>query len=187
VSDVEPPRSRVPDAPAGALAVASGVVRGLARTAVRLAIVAAAAGAVAWWALARGIDPGELRTGVLVAAALVLAFPPVALVLFAIAARTLAELPGRIREAPGALKERAGEISRRATALTEARRRGGLRSVPALARLWWSVSSVRDVLQVAGPGVVLLTPAVLAAAVAAVPGAILEILLGLAGLLWLAA
>jgi hypothetical protein len=181
---------RPPAGPApvvGALARASGALRGLAAGAIRLAVVAALAGALGWWALFRGLDPGDLRTGILIVAGVLLAFPPVALGLFAFAARTLAALPDRIRGSSAALRERAGEISRRASALAEARRRGGPRSVPALARLWWSVSSAREVLQVAGPGVVLLTPAMLVAAIIAAPAALLEILLGVAGLIWLAA
>ncbi len=165
---------------------AARLIRGLARQALRLGAVAAAGGAVAWWALYRGLDPGDARTAVLIVATLLLAFPPVALVLFAVAARTLLALPGRLREAPGAIRERAGEISRRGAELTEARRRGLLRTVPALGRLWWSVSSAREVLQVTSPAAVLLTPATLLAAGIAVPAAILEILLGIAGLLWLA-
>jgi hypothetical protein len=168
------------------LARASGALRSLAGGAIRLGLAAAVGGALAWWALFRGLQSGDLRTAILVVGAVILAFPPVALGLFAVAARTMAALPGRLSDAPGSLRERTGEISRRASALAEARRRGGLRALPALARLWWSVTSARDLLQVVGPGAVLLTPATLVAAIAAVPGALLEILLGVVGLVWLA-
>jgi hypothetical protein len=165
---------------------AAGIIRGLARRALKLGAMAAVAGAVAWWALYRGVDPGDARTAVLIVATLLLAFPPVALVLFAVAARTVLALPGRLREAPGAIRERVGEISRRGTEVTEARRRGLLRTVPALGRLWWSVSSVREVLQVVSPAAVLVTPATLVAAVIAVPAAVLEVLVGIGGAVWLA-
>lgn len=165
---------------------AARLIRGLARRALRLGAVAAVAGAVAWWALYRGIAQGDARTAVLFVATFLLAFPPVALVLFAVAARTLVALPARLRQAPAAIRERAGEISRRGTELTEARRGGLLRAVPALARLWWSVSTAREALQVVSPAAVLITPATLVAAVVAVPAAVLEILLGIAGAAWLA-
>lgn len=181
----QPAGARSRTAPAPALERAAQIIRELARRALRLAVPAAIAGALAWWALYRGIDPGDGRTAVLVVATILLAFPPVALILFAVAARTLVALPGRLREAPRAIRERGAEISRRGADLTEARRRGLLRVVPALARLWWSVSSAREVLQVASPAVVLLTPATLVAAAIAVPAAVLEVVLGVAGLLWL--
>jgi hypothetical protein len=152
----------------------------------RLAAIAALAGLVAWWALFQALDPGDVRAGALFLAGLLLAFPPVALVLFAVAARTLAALPDRIWQIPGAIGDRAAEISRRAGHLAEARRRGLVRGLPAMAGLWWSVASARDVIQVLSPAAVLLRSATLIAAAIAVPAALLEILLGGVGLVWLA-
>jgi hypothetical protein len=171
---------------AAALERAGTFVLAVAGRAVRLAAVAAVAGLVAWWALYRAIDPGDVRTGVLFVAGLLLAFPPVALGLFALAARTLVALPDRIRQIPGAVGDRAGEISRRAGRVAEARRRGVVRGLPALAGLWWSVASARDLLQFLSPAAVLLRSATLVAAAIALPAALLEILLGAVGLVWLA-
>lgn len=171
---------------AAALERAGAFLRAVAAKALRLGAVAALGGAATWWALYVAIEPGDLRTAVLVLSALLLAFPPTALALFAVAARTLLALPERIRQAPGAIRDRADEISRRAGQVAEARRGGLLRGVPALARLWWSVASARELLQLASPAAVLLRSATLVAALIALPAAILEVLLGVAALLWLA-
>jgi hypothetical protein len=170
---------------AAALERAGAVLGAVAARALRLAAVATVAGAVTWWALYRGIDPGDVRATVLLVAGVLLAFPPAALVLFAVAARTLVTLPERIRQAPGAVRHRAGEISRRAGDLAEARRRGLLRGIRSLARLWWSVASAREVLQMLSPAAVLLRSSTLVAALIALPAAILEILLGAGALIWL--
>jgi hypothetical protein len=171
---------------AAALAQASTFVLAVADWAVRLAAIAAVAGLVAWWALYLAVDPGDVRAAVLFVAGVLLAFPPVALVLFAVAARTLAGLPDRIRQIPGAIGDRAGEISQRAGRVAEARRRGLVRGLPAMAGLWWSVASARDVIQVLSPAAVLLRSATLIAAAIALPAALLEVLLGVAALVWLA-
>jgi hypothetical protein len=171
---------------AAALEQAGAFVLAVADWAVRLAAVAAVAGLVAWWALYLAVDPGDVRAAVLLVAGVLLAFPPVALLLFAVAARTLAGLPGRIRQIPGAIGDRAGDISRRATRVAEARRRGLVRGLPAMAGLWWSVASARDVIQVLSPAAVLLRSATLIAATIALPAALLEVLLGVAALVWLA-
>jgi hypothetical protein len=171
---------------AAALEQAAAFVLAVAGKAIRLAAIAAGAGLVAWWALFQAIDPGDFRAGVLFVAGLLLAFPPVALGLFAVAARTMAGLPDRIRQIPGTVGDRAGEIYRRVGQLAEARRRGLVQGMPAMARLWWSVASARDVLQVLSPAAVLLRSATLIAAAIALPAALLEILLGVVGLVWLA-
>jgi hypothetical protein len=171
---------------AAALEQAGAFLLAVAGRAIRLAAIAAAAGLVAWWALFQAIDPGDVRAGVLFVAGLLLAFPPVALGLFAVAASTMAGLPDRIRQIPGTVGDRAGEISRRVGQLAEARRRGLVRGMPAMARLWRSVASARDVLQVLSPAAVLLRSATLIAAAIALPAALLEILLGVVGLVWLA-
>jgi hypothetical protein len=170
---------------AAALEGAGAFVRAVAERALRLAAVAAVAGAVAWWAIYWEVDPGDVRTAILVLAGLLLAFPPAALAVFGVAARTLASLPDRIRQTPGAAKDRAAEISRRAGSVAEARRRGLVRGLPAVAGLWWSVASARDVLQVLSPGAVLLRSSTLVAAAVALPAAVLEVVLGVAALLWL--
>ena len=171
---------------AAALERAGTFLRALAGKALRLGAVAALGGAATWWALYVAIEPGDLRAAVLVLSALLLALPPTALALFAVAARTLLALPERIRQAPGAIRDRAGEISSRAGQVAEARRGGLLRGIPAVARLWWSVASAKELLELASPATVLLRSATLIAALIALPAAILEVLLGAAALLWLA-
>lgn len=170
---------------AAALERAGAVLGAVAARALRLAAVATVAGAVTWWALYLGIEPGDVRASILLVAGVLLAFPPTALVLFAVAARALASVPERIREAPGAVRHRAGEISRRAGDLADARRRGFLPRIRSLARLWWSVASVREVLRVLSPAAVLLRSTTLVAALIALPAAVLEILLGAGALIWL--
>ena len=173
-----------PPPAAGALERASSLLRRIARSAGRLALLALLAGAVMWWALYSGIDEG--RTVALVVAAVLLLAPPFVLGLFVMGVRALIELPRRIREAPGEFRDRAGEIARRSSELGEARRQGLVRAVAALFRLGWAVASSRELVEVASPALVLLTPWMLGATLLAALAAVLEIVLGAGALIWLA-
>ena len=142
-------------------------------------------GTIVWWAIWRGLDPDGDRGSLLTVAAILLLVPPLVLTLFVVALRALIALPRRLREASGALRDRAAEIRRRAADLG-ARQRGALRSLWSLFRLLWTVSSSRELLQVAGPAAALLTPWMVLAALVAAVAAVVEVLLGAGALLWLA-
>jgi hypothetical protein len=178
------PGSTTPLGPA--FAAAAAVLRRLGSGALRLAGLALIAGALVWWALATGLDPGDARTTVLILAAVLLLAPPAGLVLFALAVRALLALPDQLRQAPAAVRERTGEIGSRARAVAEAREHGLLRSAAALVRLWWSVASSREVVEVVAPAAILLTPWTVVAGVVGAGAAVVEVLAGFGALLWLA-
>lgn len=167
--------------PVGPIERASGVIRGVARAAGRLAAAALASGAVLWWAVFRAVED----VGPVVVLAVVLIAPPAVLGLFVMGLRALVALPARLRDAPAAVRQRAGHIRVRAAEVSEARRRGVVRTLPALFRFWWSVATSREVLQVLSPALMLLTPWMLIAAVVAAGAAVAEVVAGAGALLWL--
>lgn len=170
--------------PIAAIDRASRFLRGVARSVLRLAAVALLGGLAVWWALFRGVDPGEGRTTVLVVAALLLLAPPVILGLFVVAVRALADVPRRVREAPASFRQKAEEIRRRTGEIATAR--GASRSMGSLFRLWRAAASWRELLEVVSPALVLLTPAMLVASVVAALVALLEIVAGVIAAIWLA-
>jgi hypothetical protein len=170
--------------PIAAIDRASRFLRSVARSVLRLAAVALLGGLAVWWAMFRGVDPGEGRTTVLVVAAVLLLAPPVILGLFVVAVRALADVPRRVREAPASFRQKAEEIRRRTGEVAAAR--GASRSMGSLFRLWRAAASWRELLEVVSPALVLLTPAMLAASVLAALGALLEILAGVIAAVWLA-
>lgn len=157
----------------------------LAGRILRLAVLALAGGALVWWAVWKAVPPTD-RLLVLTIAGIALIAPPVILGAFGLALRALAALPERLREAPGQARGMIGEARRRLAEVAEARRRGLLSGLGALVRLGWSLRSSREVLEVAGPAAVFLTPGMFAASVAAFILALAEILAGAIALGWLA-
>jgi hypothetical protein len=160
-------------------------IRWLSGLILRLAGLALAAGALVWWSVYGGV-PKEDRIVLLIVLGIALLAPPVFLGLLGLALRTLAALPGRLREARGQARGRIAEARRRLADVAEARRRGLLSGLGALIRLGWTLRSSREVLEVAGPAAVFLTPWMLAATVVAVIAALAEVLAGVIALLWLA-
>ena len=154
------------------------------RLTIRLAVAAFAAGAVAWIALFRSLDSREDPGVLLPVAAVLLAVPPAILMLFAFALRALRSLPQRIREAPATVRQRATEIRRHAGDVGT--RSGLFAGIGSIVRLWRSVASARELAEGLGPAALLLTPWMLLATGLAVGGALLEILLGVIGLIALA-
>lgn len=176
-----PPRPSRPTA----LDRATGFLRWLGGRLFRLAVLALAGGALVWWAVWKSV-PSSDRVVVLTIVGLALVAPPLILGLFGLAVRVLSGLPARLREAPGQGRERIAEARRRLAEVAEARRRGLLSGFGALVRLGWSLRSSREVLEVAGPAAVFLTPGMLAATVAAFILALAEVLAGAIALGWLA-
>jgi hypothetical protein len=154
------------------------------RLAVRLAVVAFAAGAVVWIAILRSLDVGDDRGIVLPVAAVLLIAPPAILLLFAFALGALRSIPQRIREAPAAVRQHATEIRRHAGEVGA--RSGPVGTVGSIVRLWRSVASARELVEGVGPAALLLTPWMLLATAFAIVGAVLEILLGVIGLIVIA-
>jgi hypothetical protein len=167
-------------------ATAESVLRRVARTVSRIAVVGVLAGAVVWWALFRALESSDDRAAWLAVAAILLLVPPGLLVVFVVGVRALIALPHRLREAPNELRDRAVEVRRRARDVGEARRRGLLRTAPAVFRLWRAVASSREVMEIVAPAV-LLSPWTLVAASLAVPAVVLEALLAVVAAIWLAA
>jgi hypothetical protein len=159
-------------------------LRAVARSVLRLAGVALLGGLAVWWALFRGLDPGQGRTAGLVVAALLLLAPPVILGLFVVALRALADVPRRVQEAPASFRQKADEMRRRVGEVSAAG--GTSRSLGSLYRLWRAGASWRELLEVVSPGLFLLTPAMLVASVVAALAALLEILAGAIAAIWLA-
>jgi hypothetical protein len=157
-------------------------LRGVGRSALRLAGMALLGGVLVWWALWRGLDAGEDRTVALVVVGILLLAPPVVLTLFVVAVRALADVPRRVREAPADFRERATEIRRRVGELRNARSR----SLGSLFALWRAGASWRELFEVVSPALFLLTPGMLIASVLAAPAAVLEILAGAIAVVWLA-
>lgn len=168
-----------------ALEGARSVLVWISRMAARLAIAAGLAGVACWALLWRELPAAEGRTALLVLAAILLLASPATLTLLVVALRGLMTLPERLRDAPAGVTSRAGEIRLRATELGQARRRGPIHALRALIRLSWAVASSREVVQLA-PAIVL-RPWLVAASAAAAAGALLEILIGAAALIWLLA
>ena len=153
----------------------------LGRLAVRLAIVALAAGVVAWVALQRSLSGRDDTAVVLTVAGVLLLAPPAILLLFAFALAALRSLPQRLREAPATVRQRATEIRRHAGDAAE--RRGLVGAIRSVVRLWRSVASVRELADGLGPAALLVAPWMLLATAFAVAGALLEIVLGAIGLI----
>ena len=183
---VEPiqPR-RVPPTRVTAVDQATAFLRWLSGRLVRLAVLALLGGALVWWAVWQAI-PANDRVVILTIAGIALVAPPLLLGLFGFALRGLAALPGRLREAPGQAKDRIAEARRRLAEVAQARRRGLLSGLGALIRLGWSLRSSREVLEMAGPAAIFLTPGMLAASVAAFIAALVEVLAGVIALVALA-
>jgi hypothetical protein len=161
---------------------ASAFLRGVARSALRLAAVAFLGGVAVWWALWRGLDPGEGRIVTLVIVGILLAAPPVVLTLFVVAIRALADVPRRVREAPAGFRERAAEIRRRVGEL----RTTGSGSLGSLFAIWRAGASWRELFELVSPALFLLTPWMLLASVLAAPAAVLETVAGVVAAIWLA-
>jgi hypothetical protein len=189
VSELEPiepiQARRVVPSGVTALDRATGFLRWLAGRILRLAVLGLAGGALVWWALSRAVPQAD-RLVLLTAIGILLVVPPTILGLLGLALRTLAALPARLREAPGEARGRIHEARRRLAEVADARRRGMFSGFRALLRLGWSLRSSREVLEIAGPAALFLTPWMLAAAVVAVIAAVAEILAGGFALLWLA-
>lgn len=168
--------------PVVAIDRASAFLQGVARSVFRLAGVALLGALAVWWALWRGLDPGDGRTSGLVIGGILLLAPPVILALFAVAVRALADVPRRVRGAPAAFRERAEEIRRRVGDL----RTGRSRPLGSLFAIWRAGASWRELLEVVSPALVLLTPWMLVAAVLAAPIAVLEVVAGVIAAIWLA-
>jgi hypothetical protein len=163
---------------------AVSVLRGVGQFAARLGIAALVAGAITWWALWDGLGATEDRTTLLIVAAVLLAFPPAALLYVFWVARQLSEVPARIRTAPANVRGRVEDIRRRAGEAADARRRGAIRRGAAVYRLWRAIASLREEMRalsslVATPGSLIL--GLVAGAFAGV-----EILAGLGALVWFA-
>ncbi len=159
---------------------ASRVISRLMRVAMRLALVALVAGAVAWVALQRSLSGSDDSLVVLTLCGLLFVAPPAILLLFAFALAALRSLPQRIREAPATARQRATEIRRHAADAGE--RRGLLGGIRSIVRLWRSVASVRELADGLGPAALLVTPWMLLATAFAVAGALIEIFLGVVAL-----
>ena len=164
---------------------ATGFLRWLAGRLLRLAVLALAGGALVWWAAWGAVPPSD-RSLVLTIVGLALVAPPLILGVFGLAVLALANLPARLREAPGQARERIAEARRRLAQVAEARRRGLVSGLGALIRLGWTLRSSREVLEMAGPAAVFLTPGMLAATVAAFIAALVEVLAGVIALVALA-
>jgi hypothetical protein len=186
IEPVEPiePR-RLPPPRAAALDRATRFLRWLSGRILRLAVLALAGGILVWWAVYVRV-PEDDRLVLLIVIGILLLVPPLILGLFGFAVRGLAGLPGRLREAPGQARDRIQEARRRLAEVAGARRRGLISGLGALARLGWSLRSSREVLEVAGPAAVFLTPGMLAATVVALIAALIEVLAGAIALLVLA-
>jgi hypothetical protein len=160
------------------------VLRRVGRLAARLGIAALVAGAIAWWALWEGLGRGEDRTTLLIVAAVLLAFPPGALLYVFWGARQLSEVPDRIRAAPATLRGRVDDVRRRAGEAGEARRRGAIRRGAAVYRLWRAVAALRE--EIGALSTLVAVPASLALGFVAAAFAAVEILAGVGALLWFA-
>jgi hypothetical protein len=171
---------------ASTLEHAQPFLRRLSRPVLRLAVLALAAGAVAWWGIGRAVPSGDARGPVLAVTAVLLLIPPVILFLFVLAVRALIGLPGRLRAVPGAVRGRLADIARHSGAMTAAGRGSALARLRSLFRLGWSVASSREVIEVLGPAAVLVTPWMLAASAVAAVAAVIEIVVGTVALVWLA-
>jgi hypothetical protein len=166
-----------------ALERARSVLGWLARAAGRLALAALIAGALIWWAVVRDMDGWGVGT---VVTAAFLLLPPVILLLFVVALRTLISVPDRIRQAPAAVRDRLGEVRARLGEVADAGGRGMMARLRSLLRLLWAILSSRELVEIVGPAAILLNPGMLGAAVVAAIGALLEILAGIVALIWLA-
>jgi hypothetical protein len=183
IEPVQP--GRVPPPRVTALDRATRFLRWLAARILRLAVLALVAGALVWWAVFVEL-PSDERVVVPSLVGILLALPPLILGLFGFALRGLSALPGRLREAPGQARDRIVEARRRLAEVAEARRRGLVSGLGALIRLGWSLRSSREVLEIAGPAAMFLTPGMLAATVAALIAALVEVLAGVIALVALA-
>ncbi|HEX5949335.1 MAG TPA: hypothetical protein VFZ45_07215 [Actinomycetota bacterium] len=182
VEAIEP--RRVPPPRATALDRAIGILRWMARRILRLAALALAGGVLVWWAVYLSVPEAD-RLIVLALLGILLLAPPLILGLLGFAVGGLAGLPGRLREAPGVTRERIVEARRRLAEVGVARRRGLFSGLGALARLGWTLRSSREVLDVAGPAAVFLTPGMMIATVVSLVAALAEVLAGLVALVWL--
>jgi hypothetical protein len=152
------------------LDITARVVRGLTR----LAIVAAASGAVAWIAWLIDTPPAEADESIarIVVLAVALA-PPAILFLFIAGLRELLELPDRVRALPADVRARATEVRERSRG--SAQPRGLLGALVALFRLGRLVLGSREVLTPYAAVTAALRPAILFAALLAAVAAAVEI------------
>jgi hypothetical protein len=178
-----PPQARV----TSALTAVVPLVRKAAGALWRLALAAAAGGAVLWWLLADRVISADGRAVGLVVWAVVLLAAPVILLVVGLALRALAGMPEQLATLPARAQERAGEIGRLAEEVRRERRRGWVRSGVAVFRLWRGAASSRELLELAGPVAFLFNPGTWLAAMLAILVALAELLAGVVALLILLA
>jgi hypothetical protein len=130
--------------------------------------------------------PQETRPLGLTVAAIILLLPPVILLLFLMAVRTLIALPERVRRLPAAARSRMAEVARHGGGVGSMRQRGLLARLRSLFQLGWSLARTREVLEVLGPGTVLLRPWLLLPAAVAAVASVIEALAGIVAVFWLA-
>jgi hypothetical protein len=178
-------------APVGRAAAAiRGIVPAVARFSRglrRLALAALAGGAVVWWALAARVITGTGRGIALVVWALVLLAPPAMLVVVSFALLQILKIPDRLAAIPGEAGQRAGDVRRLASEARQARQRSWARSAVSVIRLWRRATSSREILDVAGPVTFVFNLWTLVLSLAAMAAASVEIVAGVAMLLWLLA
>lgn len=170
--------------PLGAVDRAVPLLRRLAGATLRLSFLALAGGGALWLVLFREL-PQETRPVVLTVVAIALLLPPAILLLFVLAVRTLIALPERIRQLPVVARRRLGEVARHSGGVGTAQHRGTLQRLRSLFQLGWSLARSREVLEVLGPGTVLLRPWLLLPAALAAVAALAEVLAGVVAVLWL--
>jgi hypothetical protein len=175
-----PPVRRLGEAVRGAVPA----VRRVARETTRLALLAAAGGAVVWELVASRLA-GPERLGRLVLAAALLAIPPGILLLVGFALRQLASIPYRLAALPDQARSHADEIGKLAQEARRVRQRGWLRSALSVLRLWRTTAESRELLQGAAPVAFLFSPWTWVAAPLSAAAAVLEIVAGAVALVWL--
>jgi hypothetical protein len=150
----------------------------------RLALAALAGGAVVWWALAARVLTGTGRVIALAVWAVVLLAPPAMLVVVSSALLQILKIPDRLAAIPTEAGQRAGEVRRLAGEARQARQRGWVRSAVSVIRLWRRAAGSREILEVAGPVAFVFNLWTLFLSLVAMAGAFVEIVAGVAMLLW---
>jgi hypothetical protein len=158
------------------------VVRRVARGIAVLALGALVGGGLLLLALA---TKTETESTGLAIVAVILAIPPVILLLDVMALRQLAHLPDHLATLPDRARAHASEMSRLAIHAGRARQRGWFRSAIAVFRLWRGAGQAKGLIHEAVPVAFLISPATLLMGFLAMAAALVELLLGIVSAIWL--
>ena len=183
-----PPRPLATRAAIGRMNEALGAVLAfIERTSRRLrklSIIAAGAGALIWFAIATQIRAARAPTTLALWAAVLLAWPGI-LFAFSLGLSRLHQFREHLRTLPQRVGERSEELRRLACEARGATQRGWFRSILSSLRFWRSAAGTRELLLALMPARLIFTPWVLAAALFALIGSLIEIATAPFVALWL--